>query len=624
MDTFPRTWTDLILKSDLTQTTNQQYSRNGFNFEVKIMNKRYINLEEELSEQGVNNNASHCISGDNVTEQWYKTNRELFSSEISQVLSVYKCTKFAYLDNGNMTWNITVGIKPNDEKRIWKFKVVYDKNYDGNNENSVKVYSISPTYEEIKQRLFNKYGEFDNIPYTRTDSNGNKYISYYKNYKTPLNAVEKLKAAFKWGLFVEKSLMDLENWQTFWNLYQNDDAEGMYRNLDKCENANQAIDNQTASEQNQPSSSNQQIVYDENENVNNWIKKYPDERKKEIDYLKKNKTGYSYQINAEGVLTVPFSLGEFVFLMVIDKDFPNRTVQGFPPVKVYLVKPTAKEIKEKFNMNCVPNVKMDSNGYEYITLSEISNDFERYISGKTEQTFVEIVIENTSKWFREISNAIYENPINQRPDLYDGDEYSCYSGKKKKYCDARASRDNPVNTRCKKVVLSDRAYAQILSETFNRVRTETGGLLLGHFDDGVWYVVEASDPGINAVFSAAYHEGDEDYENHVCGVYSRLYKHPLVFLGMWHRHPGSMDTFSGTDDQTNYKFAGSCGNGCISALINIDPNFRITFYYVEQGKHNQVHYSKVDVEVGDDKFENKNVLKFASTSDVVNRLRGGR
>ena len=89
MDTFPRTWTDLILKSDLTQTTNQQYSRNGFNFEVKIMNKRYINLEEELSEQGVNNKAS----SDNVTEQWYKTNRELFSSEISQVLSVYKCTK---------------------------------------------------------------------------------------------------------------------------------------------------------------------------------------------------------------------------------------------------------------------------------------------------------------------------------------------------------------------------------------------------------------------------------------------------------------------------------------------------------------------------------------------------
>lgn len=588
-----------------------------------MINRKEINLEEELNTQGVNNDKISANDTNDLMEQWYKTNMDLYSSEISQVLSVYKCTKFAYLDNGNISWNITVGIKPDEEKRIWSFKVVYDRNYDGKNENSVKVYAISPTYDDIKKRLFDKYGEFDNIPYTRTDSNGKKYISYYKNYKTPLSAVEKLKAAFKWGLFVEKSLLDQENWQTFWNLYENDNAENAYKAFEKSKIANQDDAYQLSLEQNKPSSAVEQIVYDENENINNWIKKCPSQRKKEIDYLKKNKTEYSYQINAEGVLSVPFSLGEFVFLMVIDKDFPSRTIQGFPPVKVYLVKPTAKEIKSRFNMSCVPNVKMDTNGYEYITLNEISRDFDKYISGNTEKSFVEIVIENTAKWFREISNAIYENPINQRPDLFD-DDYSRFSNNRKKYCDARASRNNPVNARCKKVVLSDRAYAQILSETFNRVRTETGGLLLGHFDNGIWYVVEASDPGINAVFSAAYHEGDEDYENHVCGVYSRLYKHPLVFLGMWHRHPGSMDTFSGTDDQTNYKFAGSCGNGCISALINIDPDFRITFYYVEQGKHNQVHYSKVDVEVGDDKFENKNVLKLATNSDVINRIRGGR
>lgn len=588
-----------------------------------MINRKEINLEEELNTQGVNNDKISANDTNDLMEQWYKTNMDLYSSEISQVLSVYKCTKFAYLDNGNISWNITVGIKPDEEKRIWSFKVVYDRNYDGKNENSVKVYAISPTYDDIKKRLFDKYGEFDNIPYTRTDSNGKKYISYYKNYKTPLSAVEKLKAAFKWGLFVEKSLLDQENWQTFWNLYENDNAENAYKAFEKSKIAGQDDAYQLSLEQNKPSSAVEQIVYDENESINNWIKKCPSQRKKEIDYLKKNKTEYSYQINAEGVLSVPFSLGEFVFLMVIDKDFPGRTIQGFPPVKVYLVKPTAKEIKSRFNMSCVPNVKMDTNGYEYITLNEISRDFDKYISGNTEKSFVEIVIENTAKWFREISNAIYENPINQRPDLFD-DDYSRFSNNRKKYCDARASRNNPVNARCKKVVLSDRAYAQILSETFNRVRTETGGLLLGHFDNGIWYVVEASDPGINAVFSAAYHEGDEDYENHVCGVYSRLYKHPLVFLGMWHRHPGSMDTFSGTDDQTNYKFAGSCGNGCISALINIDPDFRITFYYVEQGKHNQVHYSKVDVEVGDDKFENKNVLKLATNSDVINRIRGGR
>lgn len=145
--------------------------------------------------------------------------------------------------------------------------------------------------------------------------------------------------------------------------------------------------------------------------------------------------------------------------------------------------------------------------------------------------------------------------------------------------------DNP---RCKKVVLSNRAYSQIYSETYSKIRTETGGLLLGHFENGVWYVVEASDPGINATFTTSYHEGDDVYENHICGVISRMYKHPLVFLGMWHRHPGSLDVFSGTDDQTNYKYAESAGNGCISALViyrdsctlvgtNIDGDFTLTY-----------------------------------------------
>jgi hypothetical protein len=146
-------------------------------------------------------------------------------------------------------------------------------------------------------------------------------------------------------------------------------------------------------------------------------------------------------------------------------------------------------------------------------------------------------------------------------------------------------------------------------------------LLLGHFDDGVWYVIEASDPGINAKFYEAYHEGDDVYQNHVCGVISRTYKHPLVFLGMWHRHPGSLDSFSGTDDGTNYKYAESAGNGCISAIINYDPEFRITFYYAEQGDFQRIYYTKVDVEVGDDKIPNQEILKVAAIEDVMRRKR---
>ena len=169
------------------------------------------------------------------------------------------------------------------------------------------------------------------------------------------------------------------------------------------------------------------------------------------------------------------------------------------------------------------------------------------------------------------------------------------------------------------MVLSDRAYIQIYNESRARIRTETGGLLLGHYENGVWYVVEASDPGINAKFFSAYHEGDDVYENHVCGVISRTYKHPLVFLGMWHRHPGSLDTFSSTDDVTNGKDAVSAGNGCVSAIVNYDPDFRLTFYYVERGRQGEVYYTRIDTQVGDGYIANKEMMKLATIADVNER-----
>ena len=46
-----------------------------------------------------------------------------------------------------------------------------------------------------------------------------------------------------------------------------------------------------------------------------------------------------------------------------------------------------------------------------------------------------------------------------------------------------------------KVVFSDRAFAAIMAETTEKIKTETGGLFLGYFEDGIWYVIEAIDPG---------------------------------------------------------------------------------------------------------------------------------
>ena len=146
-----------------------------------------------------------------------------------------------------------------------------------------------------------------------------------------------------------------------------------------------------------------------------------------------------------------------------------------------------------------------------------------------------------------------------------------------------------------KVIFSLRAYTSILAETTERIKTETGGLLLGTIEGDTWYVIESIDPGPNSVFEVAYFEYDQKYTQHLINKIANLYQEKLSLIGLWHRHPGSFDVFSGTDDGTNAKYASMRPEGAISGIVNIDPKFRLTLYHV---KH-PCDYSPVQYEVGD-------------------------
>lgn len=145
------------------------------------------------------------------------------------------------------------------------------------------------------------------------------------------------------------------------------------------------------------------------------------------------------------------------------------------------------------------------------------------------------------------------------------------------------------------VVFSERAFTSILVETQEKIRTETGGVFLGYRKGDVWYVIESIDPGPNSVFQPAYFEYDQDYINHLINKVSRLYSLQLELIGLWHRHPGSYDSFSGTDDGTNTKYAELNEQGAISTLVNIDPQFRLTVYTVTL----PLKYEKIKYVVGD-------------------------
>lgn len=166
-----------------------------------------------------------------------------------------------------------------------------------------------------------------------------------------------------------------------------------------------------------------------------------------------------------------------------------------------------------------------------------------------------------------------------------------------------------MSNSCETVVISDKAYNAIIRESFAKHPVETGGILLGYIlDNGIWVVMEMVPPGINGIFQTAYFEYDRDFVNYLGTSIANQYREPLQVLGLWHRHPGSMDYFSSTDDGTNSEFASRNPYGVISGLVNIDPKFRLTMYHLnhmEGQRPRNIAYSTVDVEIGDDLIPEK-------------------
>ena len=165
------------------------------------------------------------------------------------------------------------------------------------------------------------------------------------------------------------------------------------------------------------------------------------------------------------------------------------------------------------------------------------------------------------------------------------------------------------------VIFTQRAFNAIVTETVSKHPIETGGILLGYvLDNGIWIVVENVAPGQDSTHRSAYFEYDADFVTYLANVIAEQYKGNLRILGLWHRHPGSMDVFSSTDDRTNLDYARDCQQGAISALVNCDPKWRMTMYHVAQNGE----YQKAEwyVDEGDLIPEELLELRYRSLEDV--------
>ena len=145
------------------------------------------------------------------------------------------------------------------------------------------------------------------------------------------------------------------------------------------------------------------------------------------------------------------------------------------------------------------------------------------------------------------------------------------------------------------VLFSRRAVAAICAETLEHHPLETGGILLGHWHQRRWQVLEAIDPGPGARCTPTTFEYDRAYVAHLASKLARQYRKPLELIGLWHRHPGSFDRFSAEDDVTNQRFAALTPHGALSCLVNLDPDFRLTAFHVPK----DLRYRRLPLVVGD-------------------------
>lgn len=174
-----------------------------------------------------------------------------------------------------------------------------------------------------------------------------------------------------------------------------------------------------------------------------------------------------------------------------------------------------------------------------------------------------------------------------------------------------------------RLYLSDQAYTSIVAETHAHIDTETGGIFLGKFEAGAWYIIEVIDPGYQDILrQVAYFEYDKSYVTHLANVRARLYKNSLSLLGLWHRHPGGFDRFSATDDQTHRLYLRqNPRRGIISSLVNIDPRFRLTHYFIDSAV---THRKITDIHIGDKHIPEKFLaLKFSGAGALKDEMKNG-
>ena len=183
-----------------------------------------------------------------------------------------------------------------------------------------------------------------------------------------------------------------------------------------------------------------------------------------------------------------------------------------------------------------------------------------------------------------------------------------------------------------KVMVTPSVIDTIKKETLKYGSFETGGLLIGEKallnDEYVITVKKATGPGNNSQHST--HQFIPDIAHFKKEMRTELYRNGIIYLGEWHKHPGSFDEPSMTDLNTMKEITRDDNTKDIIAVIATKPDsiggvngqnmVKVNFYYYQRGMKNFVSIVPEIVSITPLKKKLKKIQKINMNIEFILRL----
>ena len=162
--------------------------------------------------------------------QWYQRNPDLYRAEVENMKETFPEAKEGRLEDGRMTWTVTIPNIADVPGNDWTFMMIYDSDHPANTANegstiyerrwagSIKVYPTRPNVGEIMEAA-TRAGR-GGVPHLLQDNYNNYYLcsflpEEFQAGRIVTNAVGALCQSIRWAIAYSTGLKSQRVWDRF-------------------------------------------------------------------------------------------------------------------------------------------------------------------------------------------------------------------------------------------------------------------------------------------------------------------------------------------------------------------------------------------------------------------------